>query len=161
VRPQSLEDARLWHGLLCTIDCRVRYAADDLRPQDNGTSSTLNIELPPGVNLAETAAVSAQATAILRRQPEVTDVVESIGEDGSVSSEVRNACSTYPLCRARSASSRSVSLKRKLITELRRVPTRASTSAITAPVAAAGRDITLYLTGDERRLGAEHGASDH
>jgi len=60
-------------------------------PQDNGTSSTLNIELPPGVNLAETAAVSAQATAILRRQPEVTDVVESIGEDGSVSSEVRNA----------------------------------------------------------------------
>src|SRR5580692_10170045 len=53
-------------------------------PQDNGMSSQLNIELPPGVRLEQTAAVSARATEILRRQPEVTDVVEAIGDDGNV-----------------------------------------------------------------------------
>src|SRR5205807_8323260 len=42
---------------------------------------SLNIELPPGVRIEDTAAVSAAAYRIVARQPEVTNVVESIGTD--------------------------------------------------------------------------------
>ena len=57
-------------------------------PPDDFSSSRLAIELPPGVRLEDTARVSAQAAAILRRHPEVTDIVESIGADED--SQVRN-----------------------------------------------------------------------
>ena len=58
-------------------------------PPDDFSSSQLAIELPPGVRLEETARISARAAAVVRRHPEVTDIVEAIGtdEDG----QVRNA----------------------------------------------------------------------
>jgi hydrophobe/amphiphile efflux-1 (HAE1) family protein len=58
-------------------------------PENDNSSSTLNVELPPGVLLSQTAAASAQAYAIISRHPEVISVVESIGEDED--GEVRNA----------------------------------------------------------------------
>ncbi|HUY83669.1 MAG TPA: efflux RND transporter permease subunit, partial [Steroidobacteraceae bacterium] len=57
-------------------------------PDADSSSSTLHVELPPGVQLAQTAAVSAEAYRIIRRHPEVENVVESIGEDES--GEVRS-----------------------------------------------------------------------
>ncbi len=48
-------------------------------PPEDFSTSILNIELPPGGKLEDTARVSAAATAILRKQPEVTDVVEFVG----------------------------------------------------------------------------------
>ncbi len=50
-------------------------------PENDNSSSNLNVELPPGVLLSQTAAVSAQAYAIIKRHPEVISVVESVGED--------------------------------------------------------------------------------
>ena len=50
-------------------------------PENDNSSSALTLELPPGVLLSQTAAVSAQAYAIISRHPEVLSVVESIGED--------------------------------------------------------------------------------
>ncbi|MDB6158435.1 MAG: AcrB/AcrD/AcrF family protein, partial [Gammaproteobacteria bacterium] len=44
----------------------------------------LAIELPTGVRLEDTAAVSAAAYRIIARQPEVANVVESIGEDEEI-----------------------------------------------------------------------------
>jgi hydrophobe/amphiphile efflux-1 (HAE1) family protein len=58
-------------------------------PENDNSSSTLNVELPPGVLLSQTAATSAKAYAIISRHPEVISVVESIGEDED--GEVRNA----------------------------------------------------------------------
>jgi hydrophobe/amphiphile efflux-1 (HAE1) family protein len=58
-------------------------------PENDNSSSTLNVELPPGVLLSQTAAASAQAYAFISRHPEVISVVESIGEDED--GEVRNA----------------------------------------------------------------------
>src|SRR5579863_1446691 len=48
-------------------------------PEDDIGSSALQIELPPGVQLEDTAAASAAAYRILARQPEVADVVELVG----------------------------------------------------------------------------------
>ena len=53
-------------------------------PEQDQDSSQLKVELPPGVTLAQTSAVSRQAYEILRRQPEVQNVVESVGDDDEV-----------------------------------------------------------------------------
>jgi len=121
-------------------------------PQDNGTSSTLNIELPPGVNLAETAAVSAQAAAVLRRQPEVTDVVEAIGEDGSVSGEVRQAVLYISLVPREKRKFTQRQFEQRVITELRRIPDARIDFNNNGAGSGGGRDITLYLTGDDGTL---------
>src|SRR4029077_18835455 len=57
-------------------------ASDDSRTQ-------LNVELPPGARLEDTAAVSSAAYRILAHQPEVQSVVEQIG--GDEFGEVRTA----------------------------------------------------------------------
>ncbi|MEX6725140.1 efflux RND transporter permease subunit [Parapedomonas caeni] len=51
-------------------------------PFDNGFTQ-VNIELAPGARLADTAAVSAQASALIRAHPQVRSVFESIGTDDS------------------------------------------------------------------------------
>lgn len=50
-----------------------------LIPAQDFSAAQVNIELPPGVQLDETARVSARVAKLLGTQPEVTDVVESIG----------------------------------------------------------------------------------
>ncbi len=58
---------------------------DFIPPGDFGTSQ-ISIELPPGVRIEDTARVSDTVTALIRKSPDVADVVESIGsnDDGSV-----------------------------------------------------------------------------
>src|SRR2546429_3097543 len=58
----------------CSRDWSSDVCSSDL-------SAALYIELPPGVRIEDTAAVSAAAYRIVARQPEVTNVVESIGTD--------------------------------------------------------------------------------
>ena len=55
-------------------------------PRSDFSASQVTIELPPGVQLEQTARVSAQVAAFLAKQPEVTDIIESIG-----GGDVRNA----------------------------------------------------------------------
>ncbi|HTV51612.1 MAG TPA: efflux RND transporter permease subunit [Steroidobacteraceae bacterium] len=52
--------------------------------EDDIGFSQLDIELPPGVRLEDTAAVSAAAYRILAARPEVQSVVENIGANGDV-----------------------------------------------------------------------------
>jgi len=118
-------------------------------PQDNGTSSQLNIELPPGVRLEQTAAVSARATEILRRQPEVTDVVEAIGDDGNVASEVRNAVLYISLVPREQRKRTQRQIEQGAITELRKIPDARIDFSNNGAGNGGGRDIALYLTGDD------------
>lgn len=48
-------------------------------PPSDFASAQIDIELPPGVRLEQTAAVSARVAAMVAREPEVTDVIEAIG----------------------------------------------------------------------------------
>jgi multidrug efflux pump subunit AcrB len=77
-------------------------------PDNNNSLSVLTVELPPGVLLSQTSAVSAQASAILRRHPEVQNVVE-VARRGPEPAKCASARSTCSCCRPVSANSRSSS----------------------------------------------------
>jgi len=121
-------------------------------PNGDASTSALNIELPPGVRLEDTAALAAQATAVLRSHPEVTDVVEAIGEGGSLSGEVRNAVLYINLVPREKRKLTSRQFESKLITELRKLPDARFDFQNNGAGGGGGRDITLYLTGDNGGL---------
>jgi multidrug efflux pump subunit AcrB len=121
-------------------------------PQPNGINSTLNIELPPGVRLEDTAAISAQAAAILMRQPEVTDVVEAVGEGGSIAGEVRNATLYISLVPRSARSLTQRQFEQKLIGDLKKIPDARIDFQQSGGNGGGGRDITLFMTGDNGAL---------
>ncbi len=111
-------------------------------PTVDQSSSSLNIELPPGVRLEDTAAVSARVTAIVRQQPEVTDVVESIGSE-----DVRSATLFINLVEPRQRELTQSEWEAQLIRKLRAVPD--ARISFQSQHSGLGRDITLYLTGED------------
>ncbi len=116
-------------------------------PPEDFSTSILNIELPPGGKLEDTARISAAATAIVRKQPEVTDVVEFVGTD---SADVRQATvfiSTVP------RDQRNVSTKeieQRLMPLLNQVPD--AHISFQNFSFGGGRDVTLFLVGDDPAL---------
>jgi hydrophobe/amphiphile efflux-1 (HAE1) family protein len=117
-------------------------------PDADFSSSTLAIELPPGVLLSQTAAASAQAYQILRRHSEVANVVESIGEDED--GEVRGGNLYIQLV---PPSQRKVSQKQfegEVIKELRSIPDARVTFQSQSD--GGGRDLTLYAVGNNPEL---------
>jgi hydrophobe/amphiphile efflux-1 (HAE1) family protein len=123
-------------------------------PDADFSSSTLAIELPPGVLLSQTAAASAQAYQILRRHSEVANVVESIGEDED--GEVRGGNLYIQLV---PPSERKLSQKQfeaEVIKELRSIPDARVTFQSQSD---GGRDLTLYVVGSNPEL-VEHTARE-
>lgn len=99
-RPAAAREGALMRGYLALLDWCLRrgslsllagaaflagsFALVPLLPRDfvpapDKARSSLAIELPPGAVLADTEAVVAAATAILRAQPEVSGVFASLG----------------------------------------------------------------------------------
>jgi multidrug efflux pump subunit AcrB len=117
-------------------------------PDTDFGMSFLNIELPPGVRLEQTAAISAQIQRIVSREPEVTNVRESIGADDS--GEVRTAELDIQLL---PRSQRQVSAKEwenRMSPRLKAIPDIQFHFQKTG--GSGGRDITLYVTGDDPPL---------
>jgi multidrug efflux pump subunit AcrB len=114
-------------------------------PPDDFSFSTLSIELPPGGTLADTDRVSAAAAAIVRSSPAVRNVVEFVGSDNG---EIRKAELDIRLV---PRSQRSVSQKeweQQMIPRLAAVPD----GQLNFQSGNGGRDIQLYLTGDDPAL---------
>ena len=114
-------------------------------PPEDFANSELDIELPPGGRLEDTARVSAAAAAILRKSPEVTDIVEFVGSDDG---EIRLANIYISLV---PRSQRSLSQKQweqKMMPLLSQVPD----GLLNFSQNGNGRDIQLYLTGDNPGL---------
>jgi multidrug efflux pump subunit AcrB len=110
-------------------------------PPEDFSSSQLDIELPPGGTLEDTARVSAAAAAILRKSPQVTDIVEFVGDDQG---EIRNATTYISLV---PRSQRSVTQKQW---EQSMMPLLAQVPDGHLNFSNGGdRDIGLYLTGDD------------
>ena len=118
-------------------------------PAGDFSSSALQIELPPGVQLEETARRSALATEIVRRHPEVSDVVESIGADDF--GEVRNATLYITLVPREQRKLTQHEWEQKVMPELRAVPDARINFDSGGP-GGGGREITFYLTGDDSLL---------
>jgi hydrophobe/amphiphile efflux-1 (HAE1) family protein len=107
----------------------------------------LSIELPTGVRLEDTAAVSAAAYRIVARQPEVTNVVESIGEDD----EIRTGQLYIQLV---PRSERKVTQKEwqdRVIKELKTIPD-AEMHFNKQSGGGGGREVNIYITGDDPQL---------
>jgi multidrug efflux pump subunit AcrB len=117
-------------------------------PESDFSSSDLQIELPPGVRLEDTSAASAAAYSIVARQPEVTDVVESIGADEF--GEVRSAELFITLVPPKQRHVSQKEWEQRTLKELKTIPD--ARINFSKQSGSNGRDITIYITGDEPAL---------
>ncbi|MEA3133278.1 MAG: hypothetical protein QOG17_1124, partial [Gammaproteobacteria bacterium] len=116
-------------------------------PPEDFASSQLSIELPPGGTLEDTARVSAAAAAVLRKSPEVTDVVEFVGSDQGEIREGNTYISLVP------RSKRKLSQKeweQAMIPILNQVPDGQLNFSGQGP--GGGRDVEFFLVGDDPAL---------
>jgi multidrug efflux pump subunit AcrB len=112
-------------------------------PASDDSFTQLNVELPPGARLEDTAGVSAAAYRIIARQPEVESVVEVIGGDDF--GEVRTGTLDITLVKP---SQRKVTQRQwedRVINDLAVIPD----ARIHFNRNGNGRDINLYITGDD------------
>jgi multidrug efflux pump subunit AcrB len=115
-------------------------------PESDESFSELNVELPAGARLADTAAASAAAFRIIARQPEVESVVELIG--GGDFGEVRTGSLEITLV---TPSHRKVSQREwedRVIKDLAAIPD----ARLHFNRNGNGRDIQIFITGDNPQL---------
>ena len=111
-------------------------------PPEDFASSELDIELPPGGTLQDTARVSAAAAQIIRQSPVVSNVVEFIGgEDG----EIRTAAMYISLVPRADRDISQYDWEQKMMPLLDKV----ADGHLNFSRGNGGRDIALYLTGDD------------
>jgi multidrug efflux pump subunit AcrB len=115
-------------------------------PPEDFASSELDVELPPGGTLQDTSRVSEAAAAILRKSPEVTDIVEFAG--GGDYGEIRNATLYVSLVPRSQRSITQKQWEQKMMPLLSQVPD----GHLNFSEGGGGRDIQLYLTGDDPPL---------
>jgi multidrug efflux pump subunit AcrB len=111
-------------------------------PPEDFANSQLQIELPPGGRLEDTARVSATAAAILRKSPEVTNIVEFVGGD-----EVRTGTIYVGLVPRSQRSMTQKQWEQSMAPLVNQVPDGHLNFSN-----GGGRDISLYLTGDDPAL---------
>ena len=116
-------------------------------PAEDFASAELDIELPPGGTLEDTARVSAAATAILRKSPLVTDVVEFVGAE--TGGEIRNAVLYISLTPRTERKQTQKQWEQSMMPLLASV---ADGHLNFSSQGGGGRDISLYLTGDDPSL---------
>ena len=115
-------------------------------PPEDFASAELDIELPPGGTLEDTARVSQAAAVVLRESPEVTDIVEFVG--GGDYGEIRNATIYVSLIPRSQRSLTQKEWEQKMMPLLGHVPD----GHLNFSEGGGGRDIQLYLTGDDPLL---------
>ena len=112
-------------------------------PVDAGTSQ-VSIELPPGARLEDTARISAQASAILRKRPEVKEVYEAIGDND----ETRFATLYINLVDRSQRKLSTVEFQRDEAPELKKIAD-ARVFFQSQDGGVGGHDITVMLVGDD------------
>ena len=118
-----------------------------LPPEDFGNAQ-LSIELPPGGTLEDTARVSADAAALLRKSPEVTDIIEFVGDIWS--GTVQNSTIYVSLVPRSQRSMSQKEWEQSMMPTLNQVPD--GHLNFSSQSGAGGRDIQLYLTGEDAPL---------
>jgi hydrophobe/amphiphile efflux-1 (HAE1) family protein len=113
-------------------------------PEDLGASQ-INIELPPGVRLEDTAAISARVTEMLRRHKEVASIVESVGSDDD--GQVRNGNLFISLVPRKDRELSQKEWEDKVAPELRTIAD--AHVEFQSQQGFNGRDFTLFITGDD------------
>jgi multidrug efflux pump subunit AcrB len=118
-------------------------------PDADFGSPNLAIELPTGVRLEDTAAVSAAAYRIVARQPEVQNVVESLGEDDN--GEVRTGQLFIQLAPRNQRNVTQKEWEIRVLKELKTIPD-AEIHFNKMGGGGGGRDVNIFITGDDPEL---------
>jgi multidrug efflux pump subunit AcrB len=116
-------------------------------PDADFGAPNLSIELPTGVRMEDTAAVSAAAYRIIARQPEVANVVESIGEDD----EIRTGNLYIQLVPRNQRNVTQKEWEDRVIKEVKTIPD-AEIHFNKNGGNGGGRDVNIYITGDDPLL---------
>jgi len=116
-------------------------------PDSDSSSSTVTVELPPGVLLGQTSRASSTAYQILRRHPEVMSVVESIGEDDN--GEVRSGNLYVQLVPPDKRKLSQKQFETLVSKELREIP---DARVAFRSQSDGGSDLTLYVVGSDPEL---------
>jgi len=115
-------------------------------PSEDFSTSLINVELPPGGTLQDTERVSAAAAELVRNSPEVTDTVEFIGGDGD---NLRMATIFVSMVQRDKRKLSEKQWEQKMQPLLAQVPDgHLSFNGQNF----GGRDISLYLVGDDSAL---------
>ena len=114
-------------------------------PEPDIGAAFLQVELPPGVRLEDTARATAAAYRIIARQPEVKDVVELVGasDEGVRTGELDIALVPK--------SERHVTQREfedRMLQELKAIPD----AQLHFQRNGNGRDVNIYITGDDAQL---------
>src|SRR3984893_11936366 len=115
-------------------------------PASDDSFTQLNVELPPGARLEDTAAAAAAAYRIIARQPEVDSVVGIIG--GGDFGEVRTAYLDITLVKPNQRQVSQRQWEDRVIKDLASIPD----ARIHFNRNGNGRDVNLYITGDNPQL---------
>ncbi len=115
-------------------------------PPEDFSNSQLSIELPPGGTLEDTARVSGAAAALLRQSPEVTNLIEFVGSGDT--GEIRNAVIYVSLVPRSQRKMSQKEWEQSMMPILSQVPD----GHLNFSNGDGGRDIQLYLTGDDPPL---------
>jgi multidrug efflux pump subunit AcrB len=130
---------------LSLVVCALGVIPTAFVPPEDFSNAMLQIELPPGGRLEDTARVSAAASAILKKSPEVTNIVEFVGgEDG----EIRNATIYVSLLPRSKRSMSQKQWEQKMMPLLAQV----ADGQLNFSEGDGGRDVQFYLTGDDPAL---------
>jgi hydrophobe/amphiphile efflux-1 (HAE1) family protein len=116
-----------------------------LFPTQDLSFTRINIELPPGVRVEDTGRVTAEVAAMVRRRPEVKDVLEVAGSDDD--GQVREGNVTVVLKQPGERKLSQKDWELAIEPELRRIPDARIT--IQSQGNGDGRDVSLYVTGDD------------
>jgi len=116
-----------------------------LFPTQDLSFTRVNVELPPGVRVEDTARVTAQVADIVRRRPEVKQILEVAGSDDD--GQVREGNVTVVLNQPNERKLSQKDWELSIDPELRRVPD--ARISIQSQGNGDGRDVSLYVTGDD------------
>ncbi|MEZ5475371.1 MAG: efflux RND transporter permease subunit [Steroidobacteraceae bacterium] len=118
-------------------------------PPSDFSSSIVSIELPPGVRLEDTAAISRRVVEKLKAQPEVTAIVESIGGggDGGAAADVRSGQIYITLVRPEERDLSQDEWEKRVAPLLRQIPDARVGFQSLGP--GGGRPVSLYITGED------------
>ena len=114
-------------------------------PESDVSLAVLNIEFPPGVPLSRTNAASSAVYEIVRKQPEVASVFESVGEDAN--GELRSAELDINLVPVGERKLSSKQWQERVLRDLQVIPDARITFANLH--SGGNRDINLFVVGSD------------
>jgi len=117
------------------------------QPDQDGDSSQVAIELPPGVRLEDTERVADQVAGVLKARPEVRDILESVGSDDD--GNVRSANLTVVLKPLKERAISQKQFEREMLPKLRLIPDARIQFNNRGGGIGNGRDYTIYITGED------------